>query len=73
MCSNTIVSKIANNVEFNYFHNKTDRHRIVQNSSEIANTDERFNFINPKYKVAGATFASDAPFVRGCISIRAKS
>ena len=73
MCSNTIVSNIAKNIEFNYFHNKADRHRIVQTSSEIANMDERFNLVNPKYRVHGATFAGDAPFVRGCISIRAKS
>jgi hypothetical protein len=73
ICSDTIISKIAKNIEFNYFHNKVDRHRITQPSSEIAKLDERFNFIDPKYKVPGATFASDAPFVRGCISIKAKS
>lgn len=70
MCSNTIISKIAKNIQFNYFHNKIDRHRVVKPSTDIAKADKRFNCINPEYKVSGAKFASDAPFVRGCISIK---
>jgi hypothetical protein len=73
ICSDTIIGKIASEIEFNYFHNKTDRHRIVRDSAEIPTLDDRFNFINPKYKVSGATFASDAPFVRGCISMSTRS
>jgi len=73
MCSDTIIGKIARNIEFKYFHNKTDRHHVVLPSSEIANLDNRFIDINSKYKIPGTNFASDGPFVRGCISISAKS
>lgn len=73
MCSDSIISQIAKNIQFNYFHNKTDRHHVIRPSNEIETLDERFNFVNPKYKVKDAKFASDAPFVRGCISIKTKS
>lgn len=73
MCSDTIMCEIANGVKFNYFHNKIDRHHIVQQSSMIPSLDKRFNFTSLKHRVSGAKFASDAPFVRGCISIAAKS
>lgn len=72
LCAETIVNKMAKNVEFKYFHNESDRHKIVKPSSEVALLDERFNFINPKYRIAGAKFASDAPFLRGCIGIYRK-
>lgn len=73
ICSDTIVKKVAQNVSFNYFHNKIDRHRVVRPSTEIVVFDKRFDMINSKYKKAGATFASDAPFIRGCISISTDS
>ena len=73
VCADTILSKVASNIEVNYFHNKTDRHHIVRLSNEISELDNRFNIVNSKYKTKGATFASDAPFVRGCISIKTKS
>ncbi len=73
MCSGTIIHKIAKDIKFTYYHNKIDRHRIVRPSTEIIKSDKRFNLINPSYKVAGAVFASDAPFVRGCISIKTDS
>lgn len=73
ICSDTIIGKIAKGVKFNYFHNKVDRHRIVQPSIDIVTLDNRFNFIHPAYKNSGAVFASDAPFVRGCISISTKN
>jgi hypothetical protein len=69
ICSDTIIHKIAKGVLFHYFHNKIDRHRIVRSSVKIAEMDERFYLIHPKYKLAEAVFASDAPFVRGCIRI----
>lgn len=72
MCSDTIICNIAKNVEFNYYHNKTDRHRVIQSASKIISIDKRFNYIGDRDKLSGATFACDAPFVRGCISIRKK-
>ncbi len=73
VCSDTIIGKIASNIEINYCHNKMDRHRVVKSSSEIPTIDERFNFINSRYKASGAIFAGDAPFVRGCIAIKKRT
>jgi hypothetical protein len=71
-CSGSIIAKIAKGIKFNYFHNKVDRHRIVRPSTDIVTLDKRFDSINPKYKKNEAVFASDAPFIRGCISISTK-
>lgn len=72
LCSDTIISRIASEVQFNYFHNKPDRHRVIQSSEDIVNLDNRFNFAYPEHKIDSALFASDAKFVRGCISIKMK-
>ncbi len=73
MCSDSIIGKIAQKLEFKYFHNEKDRHNVVSPSREIIDFDSRFCEIDPAYKLEGAKFASDAPFVRGCISITKKS
>lgn len=72
MCSDTIINKIAKTINFLYFHNKTDRHHVIKPSSYIIKLDKRFNYINPKYKVKDAEFASDATFLRGCIKVSMK-
>lgn len=72
MCSDTIIGKIAQKIEFNYFHNKIDRHRIVKPSTDLITLDKRFHNVSNDAKIKGASFASDAPFVRGCISIQSK-
>lgn len=69
LCADTILSQVAEQVTFKYYHNKPDRHRIVEDSSNIFANDSRFNYINNSYKQEKAQYASDAPFVRGCISI----
>jgi hypothetical protein len=71
MCSDTIIGEIANNIEFNYFHNKVDRHRVIQSSAKIPSLDKRF--VAKEKKHSASTFACDAPFIRGCISIKTKS
>jgi hypothetical protein len=73
MCLGTIISEMASKVEFKYFHNETDRHRIVQSSAEIAAYDARFNKLGSEHVINGAKFASDASFLRGCISISVSS
>ncbi len=70
LCSDTIMSQVAAGTEFKYFHNKTDRHGVVKLSAEIEKFDKRFLLKNKK--TPDATFSADSPFVRGCISIRAK-
>lgn len=72
LCSDTVIGEIAKRVEFTYFHNKQDRHRIVQPSTNMLALDKRFKHITNKQKKSTARFASDAPFVRGCISITTK-
>jgi hypothetical protein len=73
ICSGTIISEITKKIEFNYYHNESDRHRIIRSSSEIALEDKRYHFVSRKYKVKEATFATDAKFLRGCISIKITS
>lgn len=68
----SILHQISKKVEFKYFHNEKDSHNIVKQASEIPNLDSRLLQVNPSYKVEGSTFSVDSPFVRGCISIRAK-
>ncbi|TAK76030.1 MAG: hypothetical protein EPO11_04760 [Gammaproteobacteria bacterium] len=73
LCSDTVIHKLVNQVEFKYFHNEIDRHNIVQPSTDIVKFDNRFNSISQKNKIKNAKFSSDAPFMRGCISIRTKN
>src|SRR3990167_8863320 len=70
MCSDTIMGSAAREVQFNYFHNKTDRHQIIKLSTEIGKADKRFLFSTSKSNTA--TFASDSTFLRGCISIKSR-
>lgn len=73
LCTDTIIGKAAEQVSFKYYHNKPDRHRVVNNSTQIFANDNRFNKINEKHASVNAKHASDAPFVRGCISINKKT
>ncbi|MBX3708978.1 MAG: hypothetical protein KIT56_01225 [Gammaproteobacteria bacterium] len=70
VCSDTVIGEIAKSVIFNYYHNKSDRHHIMTQSSDISTTDPRFAFVQYSRASTKAVFASDAPFVRGCISIK---
>ncbi|MDX1901500.1 MAG: hypothetical protein SFW66_05790 [Gammaproteobacteria bacterium] len=73
MCSDTILSKIARETRFNYFHSKPDKHKVVKDSQEIAKQDKRFRYCSARKKPGkNMVFASDAPFVRGCVSISSK-
>ncbi|MBA3661118.1 MAG: hypothetical protein H0W64_05300 [Gammaproteobacteria bacterium] len=69
VCRDTIIGKVAQEVQFQYFHNKVDRHGVINSSEQLEKIDRRFNKNHHKFKNSGAKFASDAPFVRGCISI----
>lgn len=67
MCAvGSIMNKIAKQVKFSYYHNKSDSHNIIRSSSDLLELDERFI---SGHKSLKATFASDAPFVRGCIRV----
>lgn len=69
MCADTVMNLAAKDIKFNYYHNKIDRHRIIQSTDMIPSIDKRFEAINQNLRVTGSSFASDSPFVRGCISI----
>ncbi len=71
MCSGTVMSQVATNIEFNYFHNKNDRQGTIQPTVNIPKLDNRF--INQDKKNSEMAFASDAPFVRGCVSMQVKT
>ncbi len=66
LCSDTFINTIANHVQFTYYHNEVDRHKIIKPSLELEKLDRRFQ-LSPN---AAAQFASDARFLRGCISIK---
>lgn len=70
MCEDTIMGSAAREILFDFFHNKTDRHHIIRLSSEIGESDHRFAFSTNKN--SNAAFASDSPFLRGCISIKSR-
>ncbi|RDI48069.1 hypothetical protein [Aquicella lusitana] len=72
ICSDTIIGKIAKNVNFNYFHNKADRQAVIRPSSDIPFADKRFEAGSLNGEGSIGKFAADAPFVRGCISIDSK-
>ncbi|MBV9575869.1 MAG: hypothetical protein JO149_04525 [Gammaproteobacteria bacterium] len=71
LLADTIISEAARKIEFIFYHNKNDKHNYIQQANEIITHDKRFS---AKYatKHEGAVFSCDAPFVRGCISIRIK-
>lgn len=71
MCSESIIGEISTKVDFTYYHNKQDRHKIISPSSEIVEFDP--NFIQSKNVLSQATFCSDAKFLRGCIGIKKKA
>lgn len=72
LCSDTVLSKIANILEFNYFHNEKDRHNIIKSSEKIPLINNNFNYFKANKKFEGK-FAKDSKFVRGCVSIHVKN
>jgi hypothetical protein len=69
ICSDTILSKIAQSVKFLYFHNETDRHQVIHPTTEMAKQDKNLNLIAAMLKENNSIFAEDAKFLRGCVSI----
>lgn len=69
-CNDTILGEIAKHTEFKYYHCKPDRYGIVRMTDDIFKLDKRFAAIPKKFKKSGAEFSSDAPFLRGCVSIK---
>ena len=51
MCSDTVMNLAAKDIKFNYYHNKSDRHRVIQSSDLIPSVDKRFETINSKLRM----------------------
>ena len=69
MCSDTIMSKAASLVDFKYFHNEPDHHKVIVPSENITKYDNRFESSPNHPQTSDAKVATDAKFMRGCISI----
>jgi hypothetical protein len=72
MGSDTIFKEIAGRMDINYFHNKFDPHGIIHPTTEIFKADPRFLTAHNGNQAANRGFASNAEFLRGCISIKIK-
>lgn len=73
LCHGTVLSEIAENIRFKFFHNEIDKHGIIYPSEEIIKDDHRFCQQYSSNPAGQAEFAADAKFLRGCIGIYGKS
>lgn len=69
-CNDTELGNAARNSEFIYFHNKPDKHKVIDSSNKIIHYDKRLLQAHAQHP--DARFACDAPFMRGCILIKNK-
>ena len=69
LCANTVLSKIAKNCNFSFYHNESDPHEMILPSTSILEVDERFLFYLERNNDVNLKFAQDGKFLRGCISI----
>lgn len=72
LCDNTILQKLMENIEFSYFHNREDQHKVMQSSKLLGNFDERFTQTSTTALNKTDKLASDAKFFRGCVAIKTK-
>jgi len=70
ICCDTIMGSIAKKMEFKYFHNERDSQGVITPTNILSSFDNRFDAMHYKHKAIEASFAIDAPFLRGCISIK---
>ncbi len=58
-------SEAAKKIEFNFYHNKTDKHNYIHQSSNIISLlDNRFSSKYAIKHAKGSVFACDAPFCK---------
>lgn len=69
--NNTPIISVANDVRFDYYHDKHDREKRIQHTSEIPKSDPTLLTCpgNSQNKV----FPITAPFIRGCVKISNKT
>lgn len=73
LLSDTIINEAAKKIEFNFYHNLPVSHNYINTATDILKYDKRFNHDHAHVYAADSTFACDAPFVRGCVSMMVKS
>lgn len=66
--SDTVITEIAKNVDFSFFHNEVDPHGMISDSSTLEQYDDRF--LQSRGSNPTAAFARDGSFLRGCIGIK---
>jgi hypothetical protein len=73
--SQTVLSEIPTQVEFNFFHNDPTNYKEIRNSEEIFKNDLRFSQIIRSHSKAKLLSENpySAPFVSGCVQIKKKS
>lgn len=70
ICQGTILNEAAKIIKYHYYHNQQDLHKSVTLSPLILERDKRFNYLYGKpYRGRSLSFAKDAKFFRGCVSI----
>jgi len=73
ICQDTILRVMANKIVMHYFHNASDRHKVVNSTAMLPEFDVRFGVPSNSYGAgSSAKFAVDGPFLRGCIGIDLK-
>ncbi len=70
--SDTIISEVAKNVEFHFFHNRNFTHNNIKDSETIIEFDDRFSHKHAKSSYSNSSFSTDAPFLRGCVGLKVK-
>ncbi len=70
MCKNTLVYKIVNAIDIDYFHSKPDAHGEILLSEQLSNEDPWLckNLLNDK----NMPFADSGKFFRACVRISKK-
>ena len=65
----TIYSDILKKLTLRYIHNYEDKHNLINSSTEIAQSDSRYNKNYHYDSISDQRFAADGKFFRGCVSI----
>jgi hypothetical protein len=72
LCVGTIMSEMAESVEFLLMHNEVDSQETIEDVGRLEQLDPRFQFVTPGCERPGARFPKDAAFFRGLIVVKRK-
>ena len=63
----TIIGKIANEIKFNYYHSRPDKHGEIKSTSEMTKEDPYLLHCPNEY--GQRKFSDSGTFIRGCVRI----